>query len=281
MKTAFQSNILPFSKGQTEQESSYVHPESGLLYCTECHSAKQIRLNVPALGEQIVPILCQCQREAHQKATEQQRAREHFQKVQHLKNTGIHDKSLRTWTFQNDNGQNAHIAKAKRYVDQWQRMKAENIGLLLWGNVGSGKSYVAACIANALLEQNIPVLMTNFSKILNTLNSLYKEDRNKYIQDLNRYSLLVIDDLGIERNTEYALEQVYNIIDARYTAGKPLIVTTNLHLDDIREPEDLAHERMYSRILEMCVPIRFTGEDLRKNKASAKMELAVKLFEDV
>ena len=58
---------------------------------------------------------------------------------------------------------------AKRYVEQWKKVKAENLGLLLWGDVGTGKSFVAACIANALLDQGIPVLMTNFSKILNQM----------------------------------------------------------------------------------------------------------------
>ena len=88
----------------------------------------------------------------------------------------------------------------------------------------------------------------------------------------------MIDDLGIERNTEYALEQVYNIIDARYTAGKPLIVTTNLHLDDIREPEDLAHERMDSKCASPFVSL---ARIYAKTEPVKKMEIAVKLFGDV
>ena len=73
------------------------------------------------------------------------------------------------------------IQMAKRYVEQWKKVKAENLGLLLWGDVGTGKSFVAACIANALLEQGIPVLMTNFSKILNQMGAMYSEERYRYI----------------------------------------------------------------------------------------------------
>ena len=61
-------------------------------------------------------------------------------------------------------------------------------GLLIWGDVGTGKSFFAGCIANALLEKGVPVLMTHFSRILNTLNGMHFEDRNQFINNLNRYS---------------------------------------------------------------------------------------------
>ena len=106
---------------------------------------------------------------------------------------------------------NPDIQMAKRYVEQWKKVKAENFGLLLWGDVGTGKFFVATCIANALLEQGIPVLMTNFSKILNQMGAMYSKERYRYIASFSNYSLLILDDLGIERSTEYALEQVYAV----------------------------------------------------------------------
>ena len=81
-----------------------------------------------------------------------------------------------------------------------------------------------------------------------------------------------IDDFGMERGTEYALEQVYNIVDSRYRSQKPLIVTTNLPLNEIRHPQDTAHARIYDRILEMCVPISCIGASLRKENAQKKLE---------
>ena len=133
------------------------------------------------------------------------------------------------------------------------------------GDVGTGKSFVAACIANALLDQGIPVLMTNFSKILNQMGAMYSEERYRYIASFSNYSLLILDDLGIERSTEYALEQVYAVIDERYKAGLPVIITTNLKIAEIRNPQDVAYARIYSRILEMCTPVRISGEDRRKS----------------
>lgn len=91
-------------------------------------------------------------------------------------------------------------------------------------------------------------------------------------------SLLIIDDLGIERGTEYALEQVYNVIDTRYKSGRPLIVTTNLTLDELKAPADIPHKRIYDRVLGMCVPVMFNGVNFRKKEAAANMEAAKKLF---
>ena len=150
-------------------------------------------------------------------------------------------------------------------------MCAENLGLLLWGSVGTGKSFLAGCIANALMEREVPVRMTNFARIMNELNSSFS-GRNDIVDKLCRYPLLIIDDFGMERGTEYALEQVYNIVDSRYRSQKPLIVTTNLTLDEIRHPQDTAHARIYDRILEMCVPISCIGASLRKENAQKKLE---------
>ena len=83
--------------------------------------------------------------------------------------------------------------------------------------------------------------------------------------------MLIIDDFGMERGTEYGLEQVYNVIDSRYRSRKPLIVTTNLTLDSLQNPLDTAHARIYDRLLEMCAPILFTGENFRRETAQAKL----------
>ena len=84
--------------------------------------------------------------------------------------------------------------------------------------------------------------------------------------------LLIIDDFGMERGTEYGLEQVYNVIDSRYRSGKPLIVTTNLILDELQHPQDTPHARIYDRLLEMCAPILFTGTNFRRQTAQSKLD---------
>ena len=100
-------------------------------------------------------------------------------------------------------------------------IKKQNTGLLLFGDVGTGKSFFAGCIANALLDRDVPVLMTNFPSILNRLTGVFAEDRAAFIASLDDYSLFVIDDLGVERNTEYAMGQMFIVIDSRYRSKKP------------------------------------------------------------
>ena len=169
-------------------------------------------------------------------------------------------------------GQNPQMHLAQRYVDYWPEMRGKNVGLLLWGGVGTGKSFMAGCIANALMEQEVAVYMTNFARIMNELNNAFS-GRNEVVDRLCGYPLLVIDDFGMERGTEYALEQIYNIIDSRYRSRKPLIVTTNLTLTELKNPQDTAHARIYDRLLELCTPIACTGPSMRKDIGQAKLNL--------
>ena len=182
------------------------------------------------------------------------------------------------YTFAHDNGINPEIEKAKNYVAHWEEMKSKAMGLLLWGDIGTGKSFFAGCVANALLDKGIPVLMTNFTKILNFLTGMYPQDRNEFINSLNQYSLLIIDDLGVERNSEFALEQVFHVIDSRYRSMKPMIITTNLTLEELKHPTDLAHSRIYDRILERCVPLKINNQNIRELNAAANMSEARKLL---
>ena len=192
--------------------------------------------------------------------------------MQRLKLQGFTDWAMQHWTFANDHGQNPQMQLAQRYVAHWPEMREKNVGLLLWGGVGTGKSFMAGCIANALMEQEVAVCMTNFARIMNELNNAFS-GRNEVVDRLCGYPLLVIDDFGMERGTEYTLEQIYNIIVSRYRSRKPLIVTTNLTLTELKNPQDTAHARIYDRLLELCTPIACTGPSMRKDIGQAKLNL--------
>lgn len=244
--------------------------EDGLLYCGKCRTPKQFRMDAPPLEGRLLPHPCRCEQERLDREAAEQEARRHRQAVADLKSKGFTDPAMRGWTFANDNGKCPQMKHAHFYVEHWDTMQEENIGYLLWGGVGTGKSYFAGCIANALMEQEVAVRMTNFALILNDLTASF-EGRNEYISRLCRAPLLILDDFGMERGTEYGLEQVYNVIDSRYRSRRPLIVTTNLSLQDLQHPQDTAHARIYDRLLEMCAPIRFSGENFRKATAQDKL----------
>ena len=113
---------------------------------------------------------------------------------------------------------------------------------------------------------------------LNKLTDMYAGDRNAYIDSFNAYPLLIIVDLGIERNSEFAREQVFHIIDSRYRSQLPMIVTTNLTLKELKDPEDLARARIYDRVLERCVPILVNDQNVRKLIAAQNISMARKLL---
>jgi DNA replication protein DnaC len=121
--------------------------------------------------------------------------------------------------------------------------------------------------------------MTSLPRILNALSGKYDMDRNEYINSLNRYDFLIIDDIGSERSTDYALEQIFTVIDARYRSGKPMIITTNLGLGDMKMA-DIDKARIYDRILEVCQPIAFQGKNYRKDIAQRKRLKAVQLLNE-
>ena len=271
-----------------------------------CKEGESLWDKAAIFGRDRHPAECDCQRTAREEREAAEKRRRHLDTVEELKRRGFTDPTMRDWTFENDNGRNPQTGLARRYVEHWEDMRTDNIGCLFWGGVGTGKSYLAGCIANALMEKEIPVRMTNFALILNDLAASF-EGRNEYISRLCRYPLLILDDFGMERGTEYGLEQVFNVIDSRYRSGddfgmergteygleqvfnvidsryrsgKPLIVTTNLTLDDLRNPEDTAHSRIYDRLLSMCVPVRFTGDNFRQETAQRKMESMKKLITD-
>ena len=156
----------------------------------------------------------------------------------------------------------------RKYVEGWEKAKAENLGMLLWGDVGTGKSYMAASIANALLQQEVPVRMLNLSDVMNATF----ESREELLREVRQCSLLIIDDYGMERDTEFGNEIAFQVIDARYQSRKPLIVTTNLSLNTLTSPKDTDHKRIYDRILEMCSPVHFEGSSLRLDIRKRKME---------
>lgn len=248
--------------------------EDGLMICGKCHTPKQCR--VTFLGIEKTPFcLCKCEQE---KRDEEERQRQQGELRQRIARNRIKafpdvnddtppEDDMRNWTFDNDKGYQPELsAAARKYVESFEMFKSQGKGLLLYGSVGVGKSFVAGCIANALLDKGYDVLMTTFDRIETTAFGM-TSGKQDYFDSLNRKTLLVLDDLGAERDTEYMQEIVYKVIDSRSRINLPLIVTSNLTSQDLKNPVGVMKQRIYSRLLKMCHPICVKGEDQRKRKA--------------
>lgn len=271
----------------TEIEN-FVHPmqlregeyldKSGLLYCNKCRTPRQKRIEI--LGKIMEPrCMCACQTADYERREQMRKHREFLDMVSRNRSIGLPDPELRKHTFENDLGYNPKQTEmAKNYVRHWEELQETASGLLLWGSVGTGKSFLAGCIANALLDKGVPVIMTNFARLLNRLTDMYAGDRNAYIDSFKRYPLMIIDDLGVERNSEFAREQVFSVIDSRYRSQLPMIVTTNLSLQELQHPADLSRARIYDRILERCTPIRVNDQNIRERNKKANIESAKQIL---
>lgn len=260
-------SCLPFlaaaSNGRQPQPDEYRNEADGFLYCKHCHTRRERFLELPGLTLR-VQMLCACQTAKRDQEEQAEQIRRQREQISRNRNLGLPDPEHRKHCFANDLGYHPILTRAaKNYVDNWEQFYREGTGLLIWGQVGSGKSFLAGCIANALLDRGVRVMMTNFSRLLNRLSDLRFSERNPMIDELVRYPLLIIDDLGIERNSDYAKEQVFSIIDSRYRSGLPIIITTNLTPQEMADTPDLAKRRIYNRILERCCPMEVNQQNIR------------------
>ena len=268
--------------GQPENGDYY--DSEGFLVCGKCHTRRQVEVNMPDLKavpfdpkkkvRVKMPVSCRCRAERRYQEEQMLQQDKDMRAMEALKRQSLMDERLRDVSFDsfrktNDNAYNLKLCL--RYANHFDEMLAKNQGLLFYGGVGTGKTFAAACIANHLLNQRIP-----FVKLLESMQG-FSEDDSALIARLNRAKLLIIDDLGAERSTDYALEKVYDIVDSRYRAKLPIILTTNLSMTELKESTDIRYTRIYDRIFEMCYPMQFKGQSWRKVEAARRFD-AMKNF---
>lgn len=265
------------------QEAPGDYLKDGTLYCGQCHTPKQALLSLPFFTGTVTPkpfpVACRCRQEARDKAAAERRTEEFRNSLESSwRADGFHDQSYLVPTFAADDGTNSRLSEVcRKYVERWPEMREKGIGLLLYGGVGSGKTFLAGCVCNALLEKRVRVCATSFPRVLNTLQAVF--DRQEMLDHLAQYSCLLLDDFGVERGTEYAMELLFAVVDARYRAKRPTIITTNLSLHDLENPQNLAYGRIFDRLLELC-PVRLcvSGPSRRKGLAIERQTLARQLL---
>ncbi len=229
------------------------YEKNGLLYCGVCHTPKQAIIDIPS-GKKLIsgkfPVRCACIINARKESERRIRA----QQIETLRAECFDDVKMRGFTFDADDGKNADIGKVCRnYADHFKKETGKK-GLLLRGDVGTGKTFFACCIANALIDRGIACRCTSF------IDQAKLEKK----EDLTRFGLVVLDDFGAERSSSFMEEVVYSTIDTLYRRQIPFIITTNMTDRELSNASDPSTRRVLSRIYEACVPYEVSGKDRRR-----------------
>ncbi|KNF08104.1 phage DNA replication protein [Gottschalkia purinilytica] len=243
------------------------------------------------LGEKRrVPVMCKCRSEEYEKEKEREKQLEKQRRLERLRNYSLMDRDFEKCNFENfivdeNNRKLHHLAQA--YCNQWHEMKKESMGFLFWGSPGTGKSYLSFCIANKLLEQLTPVIAISTIALINKIYESYgkygEEGEVQIINALNNADLLVLDDLGAEHESKSGKEKqiIYSIIDGRIRNKKPMIITTNLTLNQLKQKLTGSDgvTRSYDRLVAMCTPIQVQGQSRRVQEAKRKQEIVARLLQ--
>lgn len=266
IKQVIESVVSKSNKNTQKSEGDY--NVDGLLYCRKCHQPKQKIVTI--LGEDyIVGVMCKCSHEEMKAKRDLEAKYEFEKKVEYnRKNSGL---SLvqQAHTFESavitpDNQRQLKLCR--NYSEKFSEMFKRSQGLLLYGPPGTGKSFFSFCIANKLLAEGLSVKVESTVSIAG--KSAFYKDHDEYEEEYIMPDLFILDDLGAERKTDYALERVHDIVEYRVSSGKPMIVTTNYSLKQMKEETDLRKIRTFDRIFNCCFPIPFTGSSFRKKNAS-------------
>lgn len=267
------------------------YDSEGLLVCGKCKKRRQtfVMASDPTPDEperkRPVKVTTQCdcdkRREMEEKkAAENKAAMERVNRLKDASLMGERFQRAKFENFQTTQYNERNLKLCRRYAERFDEMVAKKQSLLFWGNVGTGKSFAAACIANYLLDRGVPVMMTSFVKLLSLIQNGDEKEAD-IISRLNSAKLVIFDDLGAERNTDYALEKIYNIIDSRYQRELPIIFTTNLTITEMKNETDNRYKRIYDRVFENIYPMQFTGPSWRRKEASRRFEEMEELFKDI
>lgn len=180
--------------------------------------------------------------------------------------------------FESNNSNKKVLDNLKNYSEKLVD-GIEKKGLILIGDNGVGKTHLACSIANKLIENGIPIIYGTLINLLAELRNSYDTDNNisemEIIKLYENVDLLIIDDLGKEKPSEWGLEKLFTIINSRYENNLPVIITTNYNQNSLVERLSLNGEietakSIISRLYEMCYLVKIDDIDhrIKKKKVS-------------
>lgn len=253
--------------------------EDGLIYCSKCHTLRVTKEIIKGFDRRM-PVWCECMKEKERKAKEQEIYNGKMQMLDRLRSASLLGERYKDATFENtDITVGGDFLKAfnrcKKYCEIADASLENGYGIYLYGNSGTGKTHLTACICNELISQYRQCLFTNFFEISKLIRSTWgrsNTEAESIIKKIGEIDFLFIDDLGTEKlqkngEDNWLQEQVFDIINKRYNNKKPTIFSSNHSLSELITERGMM-EKTVDRIMEMATAIiKVGGESYRvKNR---------------
>ena len=244
------------------------------VHCAICGKEKTWR-KAAIMGAVIrVPIMCQCEVDLEEEVKKQEEAKakqERINRILALSNLGERFKDASFENFEPSAGTEACWAYTKEYAEHFT--KKTDGGICIYGRAGNGKSHLAAALVNRVIQRGFTAVFIEVPDLFSKIKATYGADgtgsEDKIMTALGKCDLLVLDDAGAERPSEWVQEKFFQIINTRYKNRLPVVITTNTK--DMAGLEDIIGFRAYDRVLEMCLPLKNNGESYRRSIAVQRL----------
>ena len=259
---------------QTNTDDTYVG-EDGLLYCTKCHTRRCTKEPVPMFGKRM-PVTCDCMKEAERKEKEREEQEEKLRKLDRLRGASLLGDRYKDTTFEKTDLERPEdfkkaFQRCRKYCQIPEQALEHGYGMYIYGDSGTGKTHLTACMCNALMAQYRQCLFTNFFEISKLIRSTWSgnADSEVVIKRICEVDFLFLDDLGTEALTKNGEDnwlqgQVFDIINKRYNNKKPTIFSSNYSMNELITDRGMM-KKTVDRIGEMSTAmIRLTGESYRR-----------------
>ena len=246
------------------------YEKDGVLHCGYCHKPKYV-LHTLFCKTKAYPIDCDCKRECRNRIAEERRRRQEREHAELCRCHALPHEYMRHWDFAHDDGGSPRITSyARRYAEHFAEMKRRGEGLFLFGVAGTGKTYAAVQIVNALCDQGYRCLVTSFLDIVNTLLSMNRENRQGYIDDICRHDLIVFDNYGTEPSTYFSDMNVLKIINTCYDRHVPMIVTTSLSPEILNKGTNVTRNAALLQLKKRCYCLTLANIQRRNRQAKER-----------
>lgn len=277
-----------FANGVEKLRDDEYLGDDGMSYCKNCHTA---RVFVSDDKKFVARCMCKCESEAEaerEQERQRQRAIDEFNNRSRLSMIGSRYRNIRFADATITDNNRAVYDKCRNYVNHAKDIRENNIGLYIYGDNSSGKTYLTACVCNELLWRGYRCVYTNLATMLNEIRGSYDGQGMGECELINRlqaYDFAFIDDLGKEfigreynaASSKWAEEKLFEVINARYNAQKPTIFSSNYSIAELASVLSL-DKAIIERINEMATRVlKLDGDDFRTAARSDKNDIAKRL----